>query len=534
MPSPPRTPEGHRRTVFGPSVDAVQRELIPALNAGVLPADREAGVRAALGRLLMEFGDWDAGLEQLELAVDQLPDPSVARAVTLLWLGWPYGSSRPASWHLAQVHRAAAAAPADLADADRLMLDRLYVTRLLFGGDPDGWRHLGRIPDDAETQEVAIQALLAHVDLTYAAVLWGHYDQADHHARIAGQLSSRWYFEGFTDALASTTVELDWCQGRWDGLSDRALALTTTGHDRFARLESVLVSTRLAAACGLPSRPGTDPERVLAEMLPHEAPELLAQAASEAARRHLRRGDVAAAVDVTDAAAVEVLASRNWLSAVDIVPVRLEVLVAASRVTDAEVLLRELESLVPHPTPARAAATLALCRGLLLEAHQPARAADHLAEATQRLTALPRPYDAALVRARRARCLAGADARSEAVVELKTARVSFVDLCAWTDVSDVEAQLRRLGVRGTGWPGRRPYGDQLSPRERDVVALVAQGHTNRQISQALGLSAKTVANHVASARRKLRAPSRTALAVQAIATGLIEHPVEQPPEPRIT
>src|SRR6185503_20765304 len=46
---PPRPPEGHRRTVFGPSIDAVQRELVPALNDGALPAEREAGVRAALG-----------------------------------------------------------------------------------------------------------------------------------------------------------------------------------------------------------------------------------------------------------------------------------------------------------------------------------------------------------------------------------------------------------------------------------------------------------------------------------------------------
>jgi DNA-binding CsgD family transcriptional regulator len=36
-----------------------------------------------------------------------------------------------------------------------------------------------------------------------------------------------------------------------------------------------------------------------------------------------------------------------------------------------------------------------------------------------------------------------------------------------------------------------------------------------------------VANHVASARRKLSAPSRTALAVAAIAAGLIEHPAEE-------
>jgi len=115
-------------------------------------------------------------------------DPSVARAVTLLWLGWPYGSPRPVSWHLTQVYRGVASAPADVSESDRLMLDRLHATRLLFCGDPAGWHHVDRIPDLAGTQEVAIQALLAHVDLTYAAMLWGHYERADHHAATGGEV----------------------------------------------------------------------------------------------------------------------------------------------------------------------------------------------------------------------------------------------------------------------------------------------------------------------------------------------------------
>ena len=97
MAPPDPRPAGHRRTVFGPTIDSIQRELLPALGGGLLDPEREAMVRSSLGRLLMQFGDWEAGLEQLERAVDQLPERSVPRAASLLWLGWPYGSPRPAS-----------------------------------------------------------------------------------------------------------------------------------------------------------------------------------------------------------------------------------------------------------------------------------------------------------------------------------------------------------------------------------------------------------------------------------------------------
>ena len=159
----------------------------------------------------------------------------------------------------------------------------------------------------------------------------------------------------------------------------------------------------------------------------------------------------------------------------------------------------------------------------------PEAAADALAVAVGALSALPRPYDAALCRIRRAGCLLRLDRRTEAVAELRTSRTELADLQAWPHVADVESRLARLGVRGAAAPGggRKAYGDQLSPRERDVVRLVTQGRTDRQIAEELVLSSRTVAHHVASARRKLRAPSRNALAVAAISAGVIEHPAEQ-------
>jgi non-specific serine/threonine protein kinase len=68
--------------------------------------------------------------------------------------------------------------------------------------------------------------------------------------------------------------------------------------------------------------------------------------------------------------------------------------------------------------------------------------------------------------------------------------------------------------------GRKPsdYDEpagKLSRREREVVALVARGLTNRQISAGLSISERTAGNHVASILRKLHLRSRTQIATWA-------------------
>jgi hypothetical protein len=278
--------------VFGPTIDSIQHELLPSLSGGALEPDREALVRSAVGRLLMQFGDYDAGLVQLERAVDQLPARSVPRAASLLWLGWPYGSPHPVSWHLDQVRRAVAAIPDDLAPADRLMLDRLHVTRLLFLGDDEGWAMVDRIPDRADDQDVALQAVLGHADLAYAALLWGRYQQADEHVRVTEQLSERWYFEGSPTPCSRPGSNLDWYVGRWQGLAERAQALDqrrdTTGS---ARLESLLVTSRLSTACGLPERAGTGPRAAARRGDAARGARAARPGCHEAGQRRLGRGD---------------------------------------------------------------------------------------------------------------------------------------------------------------------------------------------------------------------------------------------------
>ncbi len=63
--------------------------------------------------------------------------------------------------------------------------------------------------------------------------------------------------------------------------------------------------------------------------------------------------------------------------------------------------------------------------------------------------------------------------------------------------------------------------DILSPRERQVLELVAQGHSNVEIGEQLGLSHNTVARHRERIMAKLKLHSRTELVKFAIRTGLV-------------
>jgi DNA-binding NarL/FixJ family response regulator len=64
--------------------------------------------------------------------------------------------------------------------------------------------------------------------------------------------------------------------------------------------------------------------------------------------------------------------------------------------------------------------------------------------------------------------------------------------------------------------------DPLTPRELDVVKLIAEAHTNKQIAQALQVSEKTVESHRANVLSKLGMRDRVELVRYAIRRGLVE------------
>ena len=67
-----------------------------------------------------------------------------------------------------------------------------------------------------------------------------------------------------------------------------------------------------------------------------------------------------------------------------------------------------------------------------------------------------------------------------------------------------------------------PAEEELTPREEEIVKLVAEAHTTKQIAEILHLSEKTVENHRANAMRKLGMRDRVELVRYAIRRGLID------------
>jgi DNA-binding NarL/FixJ family response regulator len=77
---------------------------------------------------------------------------------------------------------------------------------------------------------------------------------------------------------------------------------------------------------------------------------------------------------------------------------------------------------------------------------------------------------------------------------------------------------QQAGADGGGNGRRNEY--SLTQREHDILALLAEGRSNREIAQALFLSEKTVKAHLAAIFRKLNVTNRTQAAMMAVQMGV--------------
>ncbi len=116
------------------------------------------------------------------------------------------------------------------------------------------------------------------------------------------------------------------------------------------------------------------------------------------------------------------------------------------------------------------------------------------------------------------RCLAaGADgyvAKDVAPAELSRAIRSICEGSSYVDPRVAGGVLRRRGG-GTG-----DLREQFSTRELEIVRLIAEGLSNKEIGQRLFLTEKTVKNHTSRIFTKLNVVARTQVAVHAIRSGL--------------
>ena len=175
--------------------------------------------------------------------------------------------------------------------------------------------------------------------------------------------------------------------------------------------------------------------------------------------------------------------------------------------------LREVQRQV-GTAPLRACADLA--EGVLACARgDQDRARALLEDAVDCFERVGAPFEAARARVELATCLLALDRVEAAEREARASLDRLLELGAELDAG----RARRILASAGG--GHGPLGD-LTPRELEVLRLLAKGLTNRQIAEQLVVSEHTVHRHVTNLLRKLDLPSRTAAAALAVRSGLLD------------
>lgn len=185
-----------------------------------------------------------------------------------------------------------------------------------------------------------------------------------------------------------------------------------------------------------------------------------------------------------------------------LLPAHIEIMLAADDVDTARAAAEEFSGIAGDLDARLLHALAARARGAVHLADHDARAAlDAFQEAWTALRPMDAPYESA-----RLRTLIGLACRAlgdedTATLELEAARSAFQQLGAKPDLERVGSLVGRVSTaRGHG----------LSPREFEVLRLVAAGKTNKAIAGKLNISERTVERHVSNFFRKLRVSSRSA------------------------
>jgi DNA-binding CsgD family transcriptional regulator len=138
-------------------------------------------------------------------------------------------------------------------------------------------------------------------------------------------------------------------------------------------------------------------------------------------------------------------------------------------------------------------------------------AARELEQARMTFVELAMPYDAARSRIALARLTRTAD-QEAAAEEAKGALATFEELGAIPDADAAAAVLREWGVKAVR-RGPNAVGS-LTTREREILALLGEGLTNREIAARLFITPKTVEHHVGHVLTKLDLKRRGEPALQ--------------------
>ncbi|MGA2765587.1 MAG: response regulator transcription factor [Spirochaetia bacterium] len=87
--------------------------------------------------------------------------------------------------------------------------------------------------------------------------------------------------------------------------------------------------------------------------------------------------------------------------------------------------------------------------------------------------------------------------------------------------SALDPEIAKRILRRVSSPGETGTPEPLTARERQVLALVAKGQTNKAIGSALGISSRTIQGHLAKIFAKLQVESRTEAVMRGVSLGLL-------------
>ncbi|MFC5663885.1 ATP-binding protein [Kitasatospora misakiensis] len=479
-----------------------------------LPVADRGEIRLALGFLMAIHSGNRAGFDRIRESLEELEERPVraARAMVAIAMDERDGAGRHSGEWLARAEGLLAAHPdEDVAAAVR-------ATSLTFqarDGDPAVWDRLDELPRDSERPEVMRQTTRALYNTGEIAIELGNDRRAAHllaESRRLARLTAIPYLECYSRLAL---IRLDMLAGRWDGVEPQFDRLGAEFDDlAMAGAERSLLFGRLAAGRGRLTLAREEFE-IAARYGQRESQVTVAlRAAAGLGGLQLLEGDTAGAAGTVGPALAAARQADAWARTADLLPVAVETLLATGGGAEARAVTEEAaDALTDRDAPAVSAA-LDLARGLLLDADGDPAAAEAFTRARDRWQDIGRPYEAARADERAAAALAAHD-RARAAEQMAAAERVYLELGATTDTARCRKLRRDLDLGGIGSPGRRGYGKRLSPRERQVAELLAQGTGNQDIAQALFLSPRTVEHHVANVLQKLgtsRAGTAQALA----------------------
>ncbi|MEU9507381.1 AAA family ATPase [Micromonospora sp. NPDC048170] len=495
----------------------VIRVLESALLGEGLTGQERADLHFQLARLHRSTSNYREVRRQMAQVVEDLPADSYQALRSRLFLAVAMGDVRPAAEHLRWLRETVI--PAALTPEQRLVVavDRVLASVLL-GQESDAWDDVRLLPERPTNPSEANIVAVIRKNVAEATMHWGRYEEARDSLARAIHAMAEHELPGAHAMTSVTQARLDWLTGRWDGLAERLQEfIEDEAVPSEGRSEAALLAGWLHTALG---HDAAAEQYLLAARQDGErrnATDLLVESTVGLAALRVSAGDFEAALLMTEEP-VEITVDKGiWMWGALVLPVRTQALIGAGRATDADALIAALENVVGEANVPGVRAAIVLCRAFVAQAKgNPVQAASLFGRAARAFDRLPQPYLAALSREQQAGCLLACGREETGRALLAEA----LDACSRLGVAHRPAPVRR--------PGRPSYGDQLSPRERDVVRLVIDGQTNQQIAAALVVSRQTVVSHLQSAMRKLRVNSRTALAVKAVEEDLVNTDEEIP------